>query len=386
VATRYLIAVVVIAAALEACSEDAAAPPDAGVEAGADAATADATSEPDAAAPCQPFVMPASCTADGGIPDSLECTGLYSDFDQRTLACDVREFAPAFQLWSDGASKRRFIYLPPGAKIDTSDIDEWTFPAGTKLWKEFALGGSLVETRLYWKAPDPIAPQGVWKWTTYVWSVDGKTAARTDSGVRNIRGTGYDVPSVGQCRECHIGRQDQVLGFDVISMSAPGAWGLPYSELVARGLLTSSPPAPTIPGNATEKAALGYLHANCGVPCHNATAANPANLSGLHLKLRVETLGSVQSTDAVKTGINKRPSNNWPGQPAAPDGGWYDIHPGDVERSLLPARMALRDLADGGRGQMPPLVTHAVDDAGVGAVKSWIQSMTVDGGYPAPAP
>ena len=49
----------------------------------------------------------------------------------------VYRFTPAFELWSDGATKRRWIYLPPGSRIDTRDPDAWRFPTGTKLWKEF---------------------------------------------------------------------------------------------------------------------------------------------------------------------------------------------------------------------------------------------------------
>lgn len=383
------------AIAVGCSSDDPVVPPP---DSSADVIAADVVADADAGSPCVPFVMPASCGDDGGVPDSLECTGLYGDFANKTLACDVREFAPAFPLWSDGAIKRRFAYLPPGSKIDVTDVDDWTFPAGTKTWKQFSIatdgGVALVETRMFWKAPDKLVPEGIWKWTTYVWSTDGKTATRNDNGVLGVRGTTYDIPTHAQCDQCHAGRQDKVLGLDAILSSAPEATGLTYGELLSTGRLTTSasggPPAASalqIPGKPGERAALGYLHSNCGVACHNATSPSPANLSGLHLKLKSDALGSVAATDTVATGANKKPGNNWPSQPPAPDGGWYAIHPGDVARSLVPARMAIRDLdVDGGRAQMPPLVSHQVDDAGVAAVTSWIQSMTVDGGYPAPAP
>ena len=50
-------------------------------------------------------------------------------------------YAPKFQLWSDSATKKRWIYLPPGSQIDTSDMDFWKFPVGTKVWKEFSAVG-----------------------------------------------------------------------------------------------------------------------------------------------------------------------------------------------------------------------------------------------------
>jgi len=382
-----------------ACSADDAASPttDGGADTSADVTTdaapdaGDASADADAEPTCAPFVPPAGCAFDGGLSDRLECTGLYEDFARRTLACGVREFEPGFVLWSDGAAKRRFVYLPPGATIGADDPDQWFFPPGTKLWKEFSIalpdgGMAVIETRLFSKQQD-----GTWRWTTYVWSDDGAMAVRTDNGVKNVRGTTYEIPSQQDCAKCHDGRIDKVLGFDSILMAAPEAKGLVYAELLAKGKLAASPAPPAasalqIPGTPAERAALGYLHANCGVACHNASAASGANQSGLHMKLVAANLARAVGTDTVTTGANKRPGGNFPNQPPPPDGGWFAIHPGDLSRSLLPTRMATRDVTDGGRGQMPPFITHVVDDAGVATVSAWISGMTVDAGYPAPAP
>ena len=114
-----------------------------------------------------------------GEPTDLRCTGLYSDWDSKTVATDLTQYDPGLHLWSDGADKLRWIYLPPGQKIDTSDMDEWTFPVGTKVFKEFriALGDAStetrIETRLLWKQ----AP-GTWYRTTYRWTSDGVSDAR----------------------------------------------------------------------------------------------------------------------------------------------------------------------------------------------------------------
>src|SRR5262245_3812814 len=87
----------------------------------------------------------------GGLPVDLRCTGLYADWASKTVAPDVQPFAPGTPLWSDGARKQRWIQLPAGATIDTTNPDEWVFPVGTKAWKEFSLGGRKVETRLFQK-------------------------------------------------------------------------------------------------------------------------------------------------------------------------------------------------------------------------------------------
>ena len=58
----------------------------------------------------------------------------------------------------DGAELGRYLLLPRGTTIDTSVMDQWVFPVGTKSWIEFRVGGKLVETRFLWKQG---AEQGV---------------------------------------------------------------------------------------------------------------------------------------------------------------------------------------------------------------------------------
>src|ERR1700722_5624864 len=129
-----------------------------------------------------------------GEPTDLGCTGLYSDWATKTVASNVNEFAPGYTLWSDGAQKTRWIYLPPGQTIDTSNMDEWVFPVGTKLWKEFKLpvGDSAtpirLETRLLWKRGN-----NDWYRTTYRWSDDGQTSAtELTTGELDANGDGYE--------------------------------------------------------------------------------------------------------------------------------------------------------------------------------------------------
>lgn len=139
------------AAAYDASTTDAAPAIEAQDGAPADAgapldAMADAHSTADDAG-----VADSGCPEDGAVPEDLRCTGLYTDWSAKTLAPSVQAYTPAFTLYSDGASKARFISLPAGGQIDTSDLDNWVFPVGTKIWKEFSVGGVRVETRLAWK-------------------------------------------------------------------------------------------------------------------------------------------------------------------------------------------------------------------------------------------
>ena len=93
---------------------------------------------------------------DGGPPAApgwLSQTGLFTSVAATgalVLAANVQEYTPAYALWADGASKTRWILLPSGSKIDTTDMDHWKFPVGTKLFKEFDLEGQRLETRMIW--------------------------------------------------------------------------------------------------------------------------------------------------------------------------------------------------------------------------------------------
>ncbi|HEX6865034.1 MAG TPA: hypothetical protein VF414_19540, partial [Thermoanaerobaculia bacterium] len=224
-------------------------------------------------------------------PERLSETGLFADAASETLAAGVRPFSPQYPLWSDGAAKRRWVLLPEGATIDARDPYAWSFPAGTKLWKEFRFG-RRVETRYMERAAD-----GSWIYATYVWPEGGGEAVRApEDGVRGACATGlgtpHDVPAVQDCRACHEGSPSRVLGFGALQLAAerdpdaphaetpePGSLGL--EELLASGRLAGNEAAIRAAGrpiearSPRERAALGYLHANCG-HCHNPTGT--ANL------------------------------------------------------------------------------------------------------------
>ncbi len=321
---------------------------------------------------------------DAGESVELRCTGLYSDWASRTVSADVHQFDPGLHLWSDGAVKTRWIYLPPdpagdgGTRlpIDTSDMNEWTFPVGTKFWKEFVLGGKRIETRLLWK-------QGPSSWyrTTYRWSSDESSTTELTVGELNADGNGYEVPSQGACLTCHGGRVDDVLGFDSVSLSSANATPFTMQTLAAQGWITKLPEAGiVIPGSAIDVAALGYLHANCGEACHNSRNGL-AQRTGFFMRLQVEHMSSVQATDTWQTGVNQRAFFTPPGATSP----LTLLAPGDAGASCVVYRMSHRTgVNDAGPGlQMPPIDTHKVDEAGVSLIAQWIDEVLpteLDGG------
>jgi hypothetical protein len=314
------------------------------------------------------------------LPGELRCTGLYAGWQERKLRCGVKPYVPAHELWADGARKQRYVWLPPGQKVDVTNPDEFDYPVGTRFWKEFYVGpeGSqtLGETRYMVKVP------AGWLYTAYVWSRDGTSANQQNDGVDDLFGTGHSVPSREQCKSCHIGRQNFILGWDFI-MLGEGATGVTARTLAQEGSLNGLDPLLLdlkIPGDTVERGALAYLHANCGVSCHNTALDAVGNPSGLNLRLEVAAMGSPHATGAAD-GINQRPAPNAElvGLPART---YYDIRPGDPDRSLVFVRMDFR----GSETAMPPIGTHVIHQQGVDVVRAWIASMTEARGYPAPAP
>jgi len=290
-------------------------------------------------------------------PSRLSDTGLYTDIAAGELAPGVIAYRPQFELWSDGAEKRRFILLPEAQQIDTSNPDEWLFPEGTKVWKEFSVGGERVETRLLEKWGPGDAD---WSSLAYVWAADAREAYAAPLGEVDSHHTDHDVPAAGECWACHGGRRSFVLGFSAVQLAGAAAPGeIDLNGLIERGRLTD-PPArvPVVPGNPVEIAALGYFHANCS-HCHNQARPERGGARCFDPKrkedytLAVGQLSEVDSTPTYRTavgGVVKR---------GDPDGSkLYD---------LMSARGMFR--------QMPPLATEHVDGAALANVRQWIEGL-----------
>ncbi len=308
----------------------------------------------------------------GQIQPDLKCTGLYADFASKTLAPTAKEYTPGMILYADGAEKKRWLYLPPGATIDTTDMDEWQFPVGTKTWKEFRLNGKRIETRYYYKQS---ATQ--WIWATYRWSDDESRAPSLTTGEKAVAGTQYEIPDELGCDKCHRGRRDKLLGVEAIALAQPSAQGVTLASLVADKRL-SAPPASTqiaIPEDSTGKAvaALSYMHMNCGVACHVNASYVEGSESGLFTRLSATQLlkggAQVKDMDAYKTTVGILASHKQ--HYTYVQQGYYVIKAGDSSKSLVVALTALRD----GKEQMPPIGSHVVDDVGLGLIKSWVDAL-----------
>ncbi len=309
-----------------------------------------------------------------GPAPRLSATGLYQGAGVTRVHPKLLSFAPQYPLWTDGAEKSRWIQLPAGTSIDASDPDVWIFPAGTRLWKEFRFGGRRVETRTMERLAD-----GSWRYATYLWLPDESDAVLAPAEGTTVPVSGaagrHEIPSEADCRSCHEGRTTPVLGFSALQLSPDRDPGAVHAEparegdvnltaLVERGLVRGLPPelvatppridAPT----PTARAALGYLHGNCG-GCHNREGP----LASVGLVLAQPASGD--GADEVLASALARPSRfRLADRPDAEQ----RLAPGRPEASVLALRMHARDPAV----QMPPMGRLTVDEEALALIERWI--------------
>jgi hypothetical protein len=374
---------VCVAAWAAGCADDSSATPPDELDAG-DAAT-DASPLDDGGGDASSNKRDCSKDLDAdGIHKHLECSGLYASFAsfaEKTVASDVKPYKPGVEFWSDGAEKHRWIYLPPGSKIDISDWNEWMFPAGTKLWKELKLGGKRIETRLFTKLPD-----NSWAHTAYRWNADETDAVRKDGG-ESIKGLGpdggaYEIPSTGECDQCHTGRKDQVLGFDAVSLGLATATGQTLAKLVEEGAFSQAPPATALafPGSTTAQSAIGWVHTNCGA-CHNDNT-NASATFRKHFLVRATELapvdgGTPSAVEQLDLWREAYCVDTFRTDPETVKPFVY-IRGGSPAKSLMSilahGRVGPDELPNGGV-QMPPIVSRAVDQAGVKLFDDWVATL-----------
>jgi uncharacterized repeat protein (TIGR03806 family) len=314
-------------------------------------------------------------TTGGGtnpIPDNLSGTGCVNASNPTQPAPGLIPYAPNAPFWSDGASKRRWLGLPDGTRIDTSGANgDWNFPNGTVLMKDFTIGGQLIETRLFMRHPD-----GVWAGYDYQWNAGQTDATRVINGVDlSVAGQAWHIPSEAECMRCHTAAAGYSLGLETGqqngNFSYPPAPAPPFTGLNANQLLTlnaiglftpalTNPAAqPLIPNPQDtsvplDQRARAWLHTNCS-QCHR-----PGGGTTVYLDLRYTTaMASTNTCNAMPVddlGIT----------------GAKVITPGNPSASILYVRMTQRGTAD----QMPPLASNLLDAQGAALLNQWITGMS----------
>lgn len=319
-------------------------------------------------------------------PLLLSQTCLYKDINRSLISNQLQKFTPNYQLWSDGANKTRWIYLPANTKINIQNPDRWIFPVGTQFFKEFrkakpfsldAAEEIKVETRHFVKIE---SGYGIDKWriSTYLWHANQLDASISD-GQSNVLGTNHDIPSQEDCVTCHKGNIDIILGFEAIQLSdaqSKFAFGsgpkraineITLKSLIDRQSLSHVIQQPTLPGNEIEQKVLGYLHANCG-NCHNPLG-HAAEQEAEHLKMRHKLkFDSVFNTDVYHTAVNQR-TQNFTYVPYIVMGAISE------ELAIFNSALILRMLSIDENYKMPLVARKTVDYQAVKLMHQWILTL-----------
>jgi cytochrome c553 len=314
-----------------------------------------------------------------GVPTRLSDTGLYVRGSHEMIATDVKPFSPQYPLWTDGASKTRWVYLPEGTTIDVTDPNNWIFPVGTRFWKEFQFNGRKAETRMIWRQS-----RHRWVFATYVWNADGTeaTLAPPDGVPRAVSlpgGRAHSIPSQSDCGACHGTQRPGPLGFTALQLSPDRDPLAIHGEPLAADMVTldtlvkdghvaprrsewlATPPR-IVSHEPETRAALGYLLANCG-SCHNGRG----EIAAFGPTLRLDDL--LRDGDAVAQSLVQHPTK-WQ-VPHMPEGQSFLIHPNEVDRSAILVRMRSRSPSS----QMPPLGTVLRDSEAVERFTAWAATL-----------
>lgn len=333
------------------------------------------------------LAIPAQAVSDAAIlatapPKQLSEFAFFQDLPKQMPASGVVPFRLATPLFSDGAEKFRFVYVPKGQAAKYDPVEAFDFPVGAALVKTFAFPADyrkpneklrLIETRVLLHRADG------WSAWAYLWNDQQSDATLKIAGakvaVSTIDGSGvpvsfdYSVPNKNQCKACHafngkitpLGPKARNLNTDYAYAS--GAENQ-IAHWIAAGLLSAAPGPAEIPAAADwrdaavplDKRARTWLDVNCA-HCHRAEG--PASNSGLFL-----TAGE---TIPVRYGVLKRPAAAGKGSGDRE----FDIVPGKPDRSIMTYRV--ESTVPG--VMMPELGRHIADPDAVKLLADWIASL-----------
>ncbi len=339
------------------------------------------------------------CAPLGPMPESISGTGLFPaapDLSQHPAA--MLEYVPDPPLWSDGMEKQRFLILPPGTQIDTTNRLQWEFPEGTIFVKTFfddsgAAGAPRpIETRLIRKTAS-----GAFEFFVYQWNADSTDATLVVNDVegninaevpvqitinRMVDGQPLTVnggapfehilPSRNACGDCHIKNgtvRQTFIGFDETRLNSkltPASATTQLQTFADAGIFTL--PLPADPATITDDSADGgrllrikrFVFGNC-VTCHNGD-------------------GNVDfNPDVFVANTVNQPTE---AQSVEPPPGWLRVVPGDPSTSVLYVQMQRTMLPEPEPGMnalrpMPPvgLADVAVEPNSLQDVFDWITAL-----------
>lgn len=328
----------------------------------------------------------------GQFPSRLSQTEAFQDTARLVPSPTLIPYQLNVPFFSDDAIKTRWVSIPDSssgapAPIDFSATGEWKFPPGTVFIKHFELGTDetapgvrrRLETRLL-----VVDSHGGIQVATYKWRPDGTDAEllstnlteliqiRTASGLRTQT---WNYPGRQDCRTCHTDLNGGVLGVKTRQlnglMTYPGGatdnqlrtwnhlglFGTPLEESTL-AMLPALAPLTNATLDLTERAR-SYLDANCS-HCHRP-GGTVGNFDARY-ETPLERQNLIDGPVLIDQGVDHA----------------RVVVPRDIWRSILYLRPSTLEGM-----KMPPIAHERLDEAGLGLLRDWINSLP---GTPALAP
>lgn len=303
----------------------------------------------------------------------------------------VLPYRPASELFSDYAKKKRFVWMPAGAKASyNGDANSLNFPVGSVLIKTFyydnVLPGNtvkIIETRLMIKVSEDQESSSGWNTYDYIWNdeqteafldVSGNGATVPVTIVQNgtQRHIDYKVPADHECRTCHKHNPTQSAMGEVVMPLGPKPQNMNFvynygnlqqnqlQKWITEGYLEDNLPA-TISSTVDYKDSSqplelrvrSYMDMNCA-HCHRD--GGHCDYTGMRFDFA--------TTNMADFGVCMEPI-------FPTDGTTHIIAPSNLARSELYARMNTTDAST----MMPLMGRTQIHEEGVTLVAEWINSL-----------
>lgn len=347
----------------------------------------------------------ALCTPEGAGPnfDATEVScrelagyNLFADaLEPRAAANAGVGYELTSALFTDYASKYRFIFVPEGLQAAYNEQNVFDFPVGTIIAKTFTMpndflnaasGEVIIETRLM------IHRRDGWATLPYIWREDGSGADLTVSGGRrslewihsdgSTRSTEYVIPDANSCKTCHgVTRAETGSGVNTETVNLPigpkarflnrdrqygDATKNQLAHMADEGILVGLPAdlaaIDTAPdwedvSKPLESRVKAYLDINCA-HCHSPGGF--ASNSGMFTEFWREVNATY--------GVCKPPVAAGAGS----GGLQYDLVPGNADASIAVFRMNSNEP----NVRMPEIGRSIIHDEAVELVRNWLNSLS----------
>ena len=287
-------------------------------------------------------------------------------------------------LFSDYASKYRFVWMPPGTSAQYRDDAAFEFPVGAVLVKTFAFavdgrsGEKLIETRLL------VRVRTGWKVLSYIWDEQQTDATLeivpdpvkvqwTSASGKHLDFT-YVIPNANECHECHDNNKTLLpIGPKARNLNRDFAYTDGTENQLDRwarvGYLAGLPAAPARPraakwddpgSGSLDDRARAYLDNNCA-HCHQP--GSQAGYTGVDFRL-------------TQRGISQQGLCKAPNSAGFVGALRYDLVPGRPDDSILIYRLE----STAPKISMPQLSRDVVHEEGVKLLREWIAALPGDCG------